>query len=225
MGYGVAAGTSEVLGTGPRRKRRFTQRQTETLLARLASERPRRAGVAGLRDTDLRALAALAHAPLGLNSVRAVARAAGLSPGAAATATRRLCDRALAATERHVVAEGAARERVLLTVNVSHPDWATIAPHLQRIGRLRTGPDHPDGDGTVRRVPARLAHVFWNEDLPTLDPVRHGALIASRVLQSGDPQALAWASTRLRAQDWERAAQARGIGARDAALAAIFARQ
>ncbi len=225
LGYGVGADAGQLAETCPRRKRRFTQPQTETLLTRLASDRSRQTGVAGLRDTDLRALAALAHAPLGLSSVRAVGRAAGLSPGAGATATRRLCDRVLATAERHVVAEGAARERVLLTVNVSHPDWAEIAPHLQRRGTLRSRPDRPDGAGAARRVPARLAHVFWNEDLAVLEPVRHGALIASRVLQSGDPQALAWASMRLRARDWERAAHARGTGARDAALAGILARQ
>lgn len=65
--------------------------------------------------------------------------------------------------------------------------------------------------------------MFWNEDLHTLDPDRHGSLIAKRVLQAKDPQAHAWAAGRLGRKDWERAAQARALDPRDAALARTLA--
>lgn len=206
-----------------RRKRRFSAEQVEVVLGRLESDRPRVAGAAGLSDTDVRTLAGLAHAPLGLSSLRAVARAAGLSPAAAAAAVSRLCERAMVIAERHVVAEGAARERLLFHANVDHPDWAVVAPRLQRVGRRGTTGAAPRA--LTRRVPARLAHAFWNEDLGTLDVGRHGSLIAGRVLRSRDPQALAWASRHLRPQDWQRAAGARGADVRDAALANILARR
>lgn len=208
----------------PRRRRRFTGPQVTALLSWLAARRPPPSTIPALTDTDRRVLTALAHAPLGLTSIRAVARAAGLSPGAAAAAVTRLRERGLVTAERRIVAEGAARERLLINVNVSHPDWPALAPHLQRIQRASTAVE-PGNAGTAHRVPARLAHVFWNEDLGTLDPQRHGPLIARRVLLSRDPQALAWASAQLQAEDWARAARSRGTDARDAALAGILARR
>lgn len=54
-------------------------------------------------------LAALSRAPVGLTSVRAVARRSGVSPTAAAGALERLVVRGLVLEERRLVAAGSAR--------------------------------------------------------------------------------------------------------------------
>lgn len=207
--------------SGARHKRRYSTTQVQALAAHLG--KPVHPPLPGLSASEARVLAALRSAPLGLNSARAVSRVAGVSPATAASALNRLRGRGLVLRERRMVAEGAARERVLWAANVCHPDWPGLAARLgEAVFSQRARPARASTDD--RRVPDRLAHVFWNEDLRTLDPERHGALIANRVLQAKDSQALAWAAGRLSSSDWERAARARTVDPRDAALARTLSR-
>lgn len=212
-------------GTGKGGKRRFTADQVARLVERLRSVAPTGPVVPGLRPSEVRVLAALAHAPLGLTSARAVSRAAGVSPATASSALTSLRARGLVVIEKRILAEDRARERQLYTIDVEDRAWPTLAAALQTT--RRPGADSParaEQTTEGQRVPRRLAHVFWNEDLAMLDLDRNGPLIARRILQAKDPQALAWAVTHLLARDWERTAEARGLDRRDVALAGILAR-
>lgn len=169
--------------------------------------------IAGLRRSHVLALAALARAPLGLRSARAVARAADLSPTAASRALHELVEIGLVETRQVTLAEGRARTVEIYHASLTHPRWPELAPllagvHLNRV--RRQGPS---------RVPPRLAHVFWNAPFPRIDLAVHGSYVARRVLRDGDTQALAWAADALTAADWSDAARARGLDPRQRALA------
>jgi hypothetical protein len=159
-------------------------------------------------------LAALARAPRGLASVRAVARRAGVSPTGASRTLATLQDRGLVRRDVEWVAAGRAKTTELFLANVTVPAWQRLAPDLARV-RL---PDRRVAPPS-RRLPARLAHAFWNTDLTALSPELHGAYIANRLLNTGDLDGLAWGVTALRARDWERAATDRGLSDRQRALA------
>ncbi|MDQ3114533.1 MAG: hypothetical protein M3Q84_10660, partial [Actinomycetota bacterium] len=80
------------LGLSPERTKGGTLRLSSDDVAALTQELGVVVSVADLRRSQLQVLAALARAPLGLRSGRAVARAAGLSPTAAIRALRDLID-------------------------------------------------------------------------------------------------------------------------------------
>lgn len=182
-------------------------------LARLRRELGVTVPISGLRRSQVQALAALARAPLGLRSARAVARTAGLSPTAAARALRELRDRGLVEIHRETLAEGRARVVDVIHAARTHPRWPELAPQLARV-RPAGHPRAPES-----RVPARLAHVFWNAPVREIDPSAHGPYVARRVLLDGDTQALAWAAGTLTAADWRAAARGRGLDPRRRALA------
>jgi hypothetical protein len=170
--------------------------------------------VDGLSRVATQVLAALARAPRGLATVRAVARRAGVSPTAAASALHTLAGRGLVRRERAWVAAGRAREVELVRANVTAPEWPALAPRLAAV-RL------PAGRGPRRpsRLPARLRHLFWNADPTQLDLDAHGGYIAERLLSSHDLDGLAWGACALTARDWEQAARNRGLSAEERALA------
>ena len=72
-------------------------------------------------------------------------------------------------------------------------------------------------------MPARLAHVFWNEDLSQLDVERDAVLIAGRILRAEDPEAIAWMSRALPPGAIERASRSRGLDPRRARLGRLLA--
>jgi hypothetical protein len=160
----------------------------------------------GLSPSEAKVLAALARAPLGLPSVRAVAERAGLSPTAAGGAIAVLEARGLVLRQRRTVALGAARDIDLIVADVTHPDWARLAPDLARF-RPRRRPMAPK----ERRVPKALQHLFWNTAPEQLDAAEHGGFIARRLLVAGDLDGLAWGAANLSRADWEHAGSARGL--------------
>jgi DNA-binding Lrp family transcriptional regulator len=168
----------------------------------------------GLSRTDCKVLAALAAAPLGLPSQRAIAARAVVSPTAAGRAVGRLVDRGLVERRRVPVAMGGVREVEMIRVDVTAADWPAIAREL---GHARPTVDRRGGG--QRRVPARLRHLFWNTAPEQLDVRAHGGYIARRLLTAGDLEGLAWGDANLSSADWEHAAQARGIGADRRSLA------
>lgn len=194
---------------------RLTERQLEALSAELGVV-PR---VEGLSRIETRVLAALARAPRGLISVRAVARRAGISPTAAGTAVRSLTGRGLVRREREWVASGRARELELIRADVTATEWAELAPRLAAVA-LPAVPAEP----RPTRVPNRLAHLFWNADLSRIDVRTQGGYLAERLLSTGDLDGLAWGSRALTRADWEQAARNRGLSARERALAHNLAR-
>src|SRR3990170_789980 len=192
---------------------------SESQLERLRSELGVVPSIDGLSRVETQVLAALARAPRGLATMRAVARRAGVSPTAAGRAVRSLAARGLVRREREWVAAGRAREVELVRANVGAPGWASLAPRLSAV-RLPAGcePRRPS------RLPARLRHLFWNADPSRLDLRAHGGYVAERPLSSHDLDGLAWGARALTAPDWDQAARNRGLSAQDRALARNLAR-
>jgi hypothetical protein len=70
-----------------------------------------------------------------------------------------------------------------------------------------------------RRVPGRLAHLFWNADLGKVHLPRDAKYVAGRILTSNDTQALAWMARSLPPKAIVDASQARGMDKQVRALA------
>jgi DNA-binding transcriptional ArsR family regulator len=178
--------------------------------------------IAGLTATDVKVLAALRRAPLGMVSARAVASRAGISPTAASRALGRLERRGLVYREGATLSLGRARRVELWHANVLHPEWSDIAASLDEVRPPRPRPASRASGGD--RVPARLRHLFWNVDPAQLDIARAGPFVARRILREEDPEGLAWGALHLKSSDWRRAALARGLDPRTRRLAENLAR-
>lgn len=187
----------------------LTDEQVRRLLEALGT----RAVDDGLTATQASVLAALARAPLGLTSARAVARRAGLSPTTSARALGELRRRGLVEAQPTRIAAGRARTVELLAPSWD-ARWPALAPTLARVQ-----PPLAAVAPRAERVPGRLRHLFWNSAPEQLDMQRSGGSIARRLLRSGDLEGLAWGAAHLRAQDWEHGAAARGLDARTRRLA------
>jgi len=195
---------------GPGRRVRLRESHLRALRAHLGMT----PNVADLSLTETKVLAALARAPLGIASVRAVAGRAGVSPTAAGDALRRLTDRGLVLEERRSVAAGKVSEARILRANVAAPEWSRLATPLTGVVLTPAA--------TARRssrVPARLGHLFWNVSPRQLEVERHGGFIARRLLQGGDLEGLAWGAANLTREDWAHAGRARGLDSPRRALA------
>lgn len=169
------------------------------------------APVPGLSTVETASLAALARAPLGLPSARAVAARAGISPSAASRAVKPLAKRGLVRHEPTLLAAGRARQVVMLHANRRHPHYSEVASVLRRVVPRRPARE--------RTVPRRLAHLFWNTAPAQLEVPHGGPYIARRLLRTLDPDGLAWGARNLRAEDWLAAARARGLDPAAKALA------
>lgn len=159
--------------------------------------------VPGLSTMEAVALAALARAPLGLPSARAVAGRAGISPTAASSAIKNLMRRGLVRQEATLRAAGRARHVVMLHADRDHPRYRELAAALRRV----VPPRRPKES----RVPARLAHLFWNTHPAQLDVTHGGPYIARRLLRTLDLDGLGWGARNLRPEDWRAASRARGL--------------
>lgn len=175
---------------------RFSERDLAALVAELGVV-PR---VAGLTRPQVQVLAALARAPLGLRSERAVARAARCSPTAAGRALDALLDAGLVRHDARTFAEGKAVAGALWRIRPGRR-WQAIAPAVaQTVLPAATALARP------ARLPRRFWHLFWNADPAALDLDADAAYIATRMLLSDDLQALAWACAHLPAEALRRAA-------------------
>jgi len=192
----------------------LTSDQVEALRKRLG-ETPR---VPGLTRSETLVAAALAKAPFGLTSARAVAERSGISPTAAGKAIESLHEKDLITVEQRTIAAGRAREMGLIRANYSSPHWQRLAGALARVQ-----PAARPRKTSATRVPPRLRHLFWNTAPSQLDTARAGGYIARRLLSTGDPEGLAWGAAHLSAEDWRHAAHTRGISPQRRALALNFA--
>jgi excisionase family DNA binding protein len=178
----------------------------------------------GLTREDVLVLATLGRRPLGLRSGRAVARAAGVSPTATGRALRRLAERGYVTRETARVTEGEVRDVPVWTVRWTGPAWLGVAaavgqatlPSKQDARRHRVAPPR-------RRVPSRLAHLLWNEDLAALDAERDAVLLADRILRSEDPEAHVWMMQHLPADAILKATRTRNLDPRRASLGRLLA--
>jgi len=222
-----AAGVARELGTSVPRVVRAVDRLridarrsngriflTGDQIAQLRNELGASVNVPGLTPTQVSVLAALRDAPLGLTSIRAVARRAGLSPTAASRAVEALQGAGLVRREPATIAAGFARPVELLQLNRRTRRWTQIASLLATV-RL---PLHGDS-ARDKRVPQSLRHLFWNTAEAQLELQHGGPYIARRLLRTMDLEGLSWGATNLRAADWLQAAKARGLEAQVRALA------
>jgi hypothetical protein len=189
---------------------KLTATQVEDLRARLGVTAP----VKGLTRTESRVAAALARAPLGLASVRAVARRAGVSPTAAGRAIASLREQGLVHMETSSLPGRRAHNEEVIRADYASPAWRAVAGELVRVCPPR---QDPPGD-SVSRVPARLDYLFWDTAESQKSVDRAGGYIARRLLQDGDPEGLAWGAEHLAPRDWHHAASARGLPRRLRAL-------
>ena len=190
------------------------------------------------RRSDLAVAGALCRRPFGVRSARAVARAAGVSPTTAARALRGLHRDGIVIRRVDDVAAGHVGRVSVWTIDWRSPAWQAIAPE---VGRRRAAErSAATGDGPFRavapaaaagdaarrpqrRVPGRLAHLFWNADLAGVDPRTHGSYVASRILRADDCQALGWLARTLHPDAIRAAAAGRGLDPRRVALAHLLA--
>jgi hypothetical protein len=187
-------------------------------VAQLQAELGVRARVPGLTPIQVSVLAALRDAPLGLVSIRAVARRAGVSPTASARALEALLSEGLVRRVPTTLAAGSARPAELLHLNRRSPRWRRIAPLLAPV-RAPVLPVAP----REQRVPLALRHLFWNTAPAQLDVLRGGPYIARRLLRVMDFEGLAWGASNLSSADWLQAQKARGLDPQVRALAGNLA--
>ncbi len=183
-------------------------------VARLRAELGVSVRIPGLTPTEVRVLAALRDAPLGLASARAVARRAVVSPTAGSRALKTLQGKGLARSERTTIAAGRVREAAVFHAERLSPRWEQLAPLLAGV----RPPVRPPAERDVR-VPARLRHLFWNTAPKQLELEHGGSYVARRLLSTMDLDGLAWGARTLRASDWAQARRARGLDPGTRALA------
>lgn len=202
---------------GQGRKLQLSQADLDRVVASLGQE-PR---IPGLSRGQAKVLAALARAPRGLVSIRAVARRADVSPTTAGRSLAALVCRELVTAARETLAAGQAREATVYRANVASPLWPSLAPHLAELplpeSRMKSAE-------RARVVPYYLRHLFWNTAPSQLDVATSAAYIARRLVSTGDPNGLAWGVLNLPPQAWEHAARSRGLAPQDRALARNIAR-
>lgn len=167
------------------RGRLYFDRDAERVLRQRWGSIPR---VDDLSRSEVRVLAALDRRPNGLRTVRAVARAAGLSPTAASHALESLRGQGLVRHRRVLVPEGEVREVDNWSIAWQAPQWHQIAPAIRRIDLL----EPPPPPRRPRRLPKRLGHLFWDVNISSVDPNRSADFVIARILEFGDPRALAW---------------------------------
>lgn len=184
----VRAGIIVPVGRTPGGHLRFDARAVETLRRHWGSV----ARVADLSASEMRVLAALARRSFGLRTARGVARAAGVSPTTAARTLDALRRRDLVARRQRVIAEGRVKTVETWMIQWRSPVWWQIAPAIHRV--ILPESAHPR-TRIPRGLPKRFWHLFWDVNPASTDLRRHADFVVTRVLESGDPRAVAWLVT------------------------------
>ncbi len=176
----------------------------------------------GFRREELVTLAALSRRPFGLRSARAVARAASISPTAAAAALTRLeRDGYVIQLDRYVV-EGSVRQVKEWQVAFLTPQWRRIAGAIAQIELPRV----PTWGERPIHLPRRFGHLFWDVPHPERIDLRlKGATVAARILLGNDHRAQAWAAAVLSPEDLRGGAAFRGVSPQVRAMAENLARR
>ena len=161
----------------------------------------------GLTREEMFVLAALNLHPLGMRSIRAVARSASVSPTTASRAVAHLLAKGLVTAGTERVVEGAAVDAMVLRVARGSTDWIEIAPAVRKV----VLPSRPDPRTPPKAVPQRLWHHFWNAEPSKVRLPLDSDYVAARLLRSDDPQALSWAASNLDAISIGKVARLRGL--------------
>lgn len=166
--------------------------------------------VEGYTREDMFVLAAINLSPYGFRSVHAVSSAASISATTAAKVVTRL-------TESGLIVVSPQQEllnRKVVTVstlhaNRHHKEWRRLS---EQIAMVRLPTEMP---ASAKIVPRRFWHLFWNADPLRLPIAEHTDFIATRMLLSDDPQAIAWAAINLPPSSIDRAAHMRSTPEED----------
>lgn len=193
----------EIVPTRQGSERRLTAAQYNALRKRLGFA-PQ---VAALTREEMFVLAALNLHPLGLHSMRAVARAASVSPTTASRAVTHLRSLGLVSTTTERVVGGEARDATITRVATLSPAWIEIAPAVRKV----VLPEGHEPTTPAKAIPQRLWHHFWNAEPSKLRLPADSDYIAARLLRSDDPQALSWAASHLDAASIGKVARLRGV--------------
>lgn len=199
----AAASAGIAASLTPGGHRRFTTGQVSQITSRLGIV-PR---VDGLSRVEVQVLTAVARHPFGLASIRAVARAAAVSPTAAARAASSLVRHGYVRRDAvTVVDRGAARPGTRWRLVLGEP-WFTVAALVSAtvLPTSRPGP-------RPTRVPRRFWHLFWNAEPAALTVDADGGFIATRLILGPDLAARSWALGQLPAAALGRAAGNRAAG-------------
>lgn len=174
--------------------------------------------IRGWHRNEIQVLAALSRAPLGLRSVRAVARRAGVSPTTATKGLEALRSGGLVKHTRRMFAEGRAVEGDLWQLDFASRQWSELAPVVSAtvLPAQRGERDHT-------QIPRRLRHHFWNSDVSKLEPADSSGYVVTRLLLSRDPQAAAWVAANATPEALAEAARNRGATPEDRQMAANIA--
>jgi DNA-binding MarR family transcriptional regulator len=168
----------------------------------------------GLTREEMFVLAALNLHPLGLRSMRAVARAASVSPTTASRAVTHLRSMGILVMSTERVVEGEARDVSVTRIASLSPAWIDIAPAVRQV----VLPERCERTAPAKAVPQRLWHHFWNAEPSKLRLPSDADYIAARLLRSDDPQALSWAASHLDEASISKVAQLRGVDDRRRSL-------
>ncbi len=166
--------------------------------------------VDGYTREDMFVLAAINLSPYGFRSVYAVSRAAAISATTADKSVTKLAENGLILTtpQRELLN----RKVVVVSVlraNRHHEEWWRLSEAIAAV-RLPVRAPNP---GKI--VPRRFWHLFWNAE-PLQLPIAHYAdFIATRMLLSNEPQAIAWAAINLPPSSIDRASHMRSTPEED----------
>jgi len=206
----------ESLGIAPKRaavkgSRRPVRTLTTAQFGRL------RQGIGSSRPSDrfsreeLFLLSAMNLSPFGFRSARAAASAARISPTTASTALARLvAEGIVSAPIKKVLDSGRVTERVVYEANRKGSAWQSALGEI-----TTTHPPEPVEPPPPRMVPRRFWHLFWNATPSKLSVSENADFIASRMLLSQDPKAVAWAALNLPVGSIERTAGLRHVSEHD----------
>lgn len=181
----------------------LTAAQFEALSDSLGDAKP----VGTLSRESVKVLAALAAKPRGVRSNRTIARAAGVSPTTVGNALGSLEKADLLRVERRVLPEGGARTVNVVALNLRSFDWRSVASDVRKV---QLHPE-PRRASDPRIVPARLRHHFWNAAHNNLRLPENADYVASRLLNTNDPDAVVWAAEHLPVNAIRKACAIRGI--------------
>lgn len=166
---------------------------------------------------ELRVLAVLSRAPLGLPSARKVALLAGLSPTTTTKALDALEARHLITRAPLAVASGRATRE--LRWKADFTAWPDDLRNAVRRTRLPRPPE-----STTATLPRSLRHLFWNAEAAKLNPESDGSYMAGRLLEAPDVRAWRWALTNLAPVDISTAMSRRGVSDRTKTLVENWSR-
>ena len=165
----------------------------------------------GMNREEMFVLAAFNMNPLGYDSLRSVARMAGVSPTATSSIVEKLITRGFVATRQgHTSLSGRVVDATIYEANRRGPSWLNLRREISA-----TRPPSSTLAHKPKLVPRKFWHIFWNANPATLRIDVNADYIASRMLLSLDPLAAAWASVHLPVASIQKAATLRGVSERD----------